>query len=300
MKSQVIRHRASLYQNTVQIELPSHQKSIDKIVDVNRSISQQVCNSCKSTSVIFDEPKGETVCTDCGIVISEKHMTLEKGIESKDTTGMPSSLVYPDKGLTTVITNQNTDANGTSLSQDQISSVNKIRYYNKLSDSKNHIRNLKNAFAVMAAIKDKLNLTDPVIERAAYYYRKTLNSQLIKGRSIKEMVVASVYAACKEMDIPRRLEDISESAFADKIFAGRCFRIMTRELSINSPSVDAARYMSKVAENADEPKDLQNSSRYVGCSEERSYLVWQGPKSTCNSCSIWRMYDRRERQSQSS
>ena len=251
MKSQVTRHRASLYQNTVQIELPSHQKSIDKIIDVNRSISQQVCNSCKSMSVIFDEPKGETVCTDCGIVISEKQMTLEKGVESKDTTGMPSSLVYPDKGLNTVITNQNTDANGTSLSQDQISSVNKIRYYNKLSDSKNHIRNLKNAFAVMAAIKDKLNLTDPVIERAAYYYRKTLNSQLIKGRSIKEMVVASVYAACKEMDIPRRLEDISESAFADKIFAGRCFRIMTRELSINSPSVDAARYMSKVAENAD-------------------------------------------------
>ena len=251
MKSQVTRQRASLYQNTVQIELPSYQKSIDKIVDVNRSISQQVCNSCKSMSVIFDEPKGETVCTDCGIVISEKQMTLEKGVESKDTTGMPSSLVYPDKGLNTVITNQNTDANGTSLSQDQISSVNKIRYYNKLSDSKNHIRNLKNAFAVMAAIKDKLNLTDPVIERAAYYYRKTLNSRLIKGRSIKEMVVASIYAACKEMDIPRRLEDISEAANADKIFAGRCFRIMTRELSINPPSVDAARYMSKVAENAD-------------------------------------------------
>ena len=176
---------------------------------------------------------------------------LGKGNRIKRHDRYVLSSCYPDKGLTTVITNQNTDANGTSLSQDQISSVNKIRYYNKLSDSKNHIRNLKNAFAVMAAIKDKLNLTDPVIERAAYYYRKTLNSQLIKGRSITEMVVASVYAACKEMDIPRRLEDISEAANADKIFAGRCFRIMTRELSINPPSVDAARYMSKVAENAD-------------------------------------------------
>jgi transcription initiation factor TFIIB len=177
-------------------------------------------------------------------------MILVNGKESIDTTGMPSSLVYPDKGLNTVITNQNIDANGTSLSQDQISNVNKIRYYNKLSDSKNHIRNLKAASTVMAATKDKLSLTDSVIERAAYYYRKTLNSRLIKGRSIKEMVVASVYAACKEMDIPRRLEDISEAADADIIFAGRCFRIMTRELSINSPSIDAARYMSKVAENA--------------------------------------------------
>jgi transcription initiation factor TFIIB len=64
------------------------------------------------------------------------------------------------------------------------------------------------------------------------------------------MVVASVYAACKEMDIPRRLEDISEAVDADKIFAGRCFRIMSRELNINSATVGAARYISRVAENA--------------------------------------------------
>ena len=44
----------------------------------------------------------------------------------------------------------------------------------------------------MAATKDKLILTDSVIERAAYYYRKTLSDGLIKGRSIKEMVVASI------------------------------------------------------------------------------------------------------------
>ena len=249
MKSQS-KHLALLYQNPAQNDLPGQQK-LDKIVDAIRSISQQVCNSCKSMSVIFDEPKGETVCTDCGIVISEKQMTLEKVSKTQEGSGMPFSLAYPDKGLSTVITSSNTDAYGTSLNQDQISSVNKIRYYNKLSSSKNHSRNLKNAFTVMAAIKDKLTLTDPVIERAAYYYRKTLGSGLIKGRSIKEMVVASVYAACKEMDIPRRLEDISEAANADKIFAGRCFRVMSRELGVNSSNIDAARYMSKVAENAD-------------------------------------------------
>jgi len=178
-------------------------------------------------------------------------MTLEKALKTQEGSGMPFSLAYPDKGLSTIIMHSNSDAYGTSLNQDQISSINKIRYYDKLSDSKTHIRNLKNAFAVMAAIKDKLTLTDPVIERAAYYYRKTLNSRLIKGRSIKEMVVASVYAACKEMDIPRRLEDIAEAANADKIFAGRCFRVMSRELGINSSNIDAGRYMSKVAENAD-------------------------------------------------
>jgi transcription initiation factor TFIIB len=249
MRSQS-KHLALLYQNDVPNDVTGQQKLVDKIVDVNGSILQQVCNSCKSVSLIFDEPTGETVCTNCGIVISENQTTFEKESKTQETSGVPFSLVYPDKGLSTVINSSNTDAYGTSLNQDQMSSINKIRYYNKMSDSKNHTRNLKNAFPVMAAIKDKLTLTDSVIERAAYYYRKTLSSRLIKGRSIKEMVVASVYAACKEMDIPRRLEDISEAANADKTFAGRCFRIMSRELGINSSSVDAARYMSKVAENA--------------------------------------------------
>jgi transcription initiation factor TFIIB len=210
-----------------------------------------ICHLCGSDSTIFDELTGETICSNCAIIISDRQAAYENDHNLRNGMGQPTSLVFPDKGLSSVITNSNSDAYGTSLNQDQISSVNKIRYYDKISDSKNHIRNLKNAFAVMAAIKDKLTLTDPVTERAAYYYRKTLDIRLIKGRSIKEMVVASMYAACKEMDIPRRLEDISKAADADNIFAGKCFRIMTRELSINFPSVDAARYMSKVAENAD-------------------------------------------------
>jgi transcription initiation factor TFIIB len=235
-------------------EGPNQQyKLVDRVIDDESSFlasSCIICKSCRSRSMIFDGITGETICSQCATVISDRQTIIEKDPNSKSEMGQPTSLVYPDKGLSTVITSSNTDAYGTSLNQDQISSVNKIRYYDKLSNSKNHNRNLRNAFAIMAATKDKLTLTDPVIERAAYYYRKTLDSKLIKGRSIKEMVVASIYAACKEMDIPRRLEDVSKAADADNIFAGRCFRIMSRKLSISSPSVDAARYMSKVAENA--------------------------------------------------
>ena len=210
------------------------------------------CQSCRSTNlVICDELTGETICSQCATVISDRQTFFDDDPSLKKELGRPTSLIFPDKGLSTVITSSNTDAYGTSLNQEQISSINKIRYYDKLSGSKANFRNLRSAFSIMAAIKDKLTLTDPIMERAAYYYRKTLENKLIKGRAIKEMVVASVYAACKEMDIPRRLEDISKAADADNIFAGRCFRTMARVLGINCPSVDATRYMSKVAENAD-------------------------------------------------
>ncbi|HZD35826.1 MAG TPA: TFIIB-type zinc ribbon-containing protein [Nitrososphaeraceae archaeon] len=258
------------------------------------------CHSCKSDSVVSDYLTGETICSNCAEVISDRQMVMEINPNQKNGMGNPTSLVFPDRGLSTVITTLNTDAYGTSLSQDQISNINKIRYYDKISTNRSHIRNLRNAFVIMASIKDKLTLPDSIIERAAYYYRKTLDNKLTKGRSIKEMVVASVYASCKEMNIPRRLDEISDAVNADRIFAGRCYRIMIRELDFDSSIVDATQYIAKIAENAEvsqktyrialdildevkknpisygkDPKALATAALYGGCMIEEQGRVSQ-------------------------
>ena len=99
-----------LYQDHKQSHFAEQQRVVKETVDVSKSVSQPTCSSCRSTAVIFDDLTGEVVCTQCGIVISERQMTLEKPFKSNDKTGMPFSLAYPDKGLSTVITNSNTDA----------------------------------------------------------------------------------------------------------------------------------------------------------------------------------------------
>ncbi len=56
----------------------------------------------------------------------------------------------------------------------------------------------------MATVSDKLGLTNPVIEKDCHtIIEKHLTIKLIKGRAIKEMVVASVYASCKEISVPK-------------------------------------------------------------------------------------------------
>ncbi|MGE5662328.1 MAG: transcription initiation factor IIB [Ignavibacteriales bacterium] len=213
--------------------------------------NSRICPSCKSNGTIFDGLTGEIICTTCGTVVLDKQEIPVSDINAKSRSGMPSSLVFPDKGLSTVITYSNTDANGTLLNQEQITTSNKIRYLDKIwGNNKNHLRNFKNAFAIMSTVTDKLGLTNPVIERAAYYYRKAFDSKLIKGRAIKEMVVASIYAACKEMSIPRTLQEISYAANAEPIFSGRCYRIMSRKLRISPTLVDATSYISKISTNA--------------------------------------------------
>jgi transcription initiation factor TFIIB len=214
-------------------------------------INSRVCPSCKNDTTILDGLTGEIICTSCGTVVLDRQEMTVNDVKAKDRSGMPSSLAFPDKGLSTVINYSNTDANGVYLNETQVTTSNKIRYMDKiLGNNKNHIRNFRNAFAIMATVSDKLGLTDPVIERAAYYYRKAFDSRLIKGRAIKEMVVAGIYAACKEMSVPRTLQEAAYAANADPVFSGRCYRIMSRKLRISHSIVDSTSYISKIATNA--------------------------------------------------
>jgi transcription initiation factor TFIIB len=295
----------------VQEDYQHKDKQVDKGTKANYS-SNVFCHPCDSVWMIFDGSTGETICTKCGAVITDRPMTLEAGPRSIDSFSNSVSLAFPDKGLSTVITSANIDANGTVLNQEQITTSNKIRYLDKVSNNnRTQIRNLKNAFVTMAAIRDKLTLTDPVMERAAYYYRKTLHNKLIKGRSIREMVVASIYASCKEMEVPRTLCEICDAANADPIFAGKCYRIMARELKMSPLIVNSTRYISKVADGAcvsqktyrravemldivkrhaisygKDPKALATAVLYAACIKENEPKVSQAKIAAAGSISV--------------
>jgi transcription initiation factor TFIIB len=172
-------------------------------------------------------------------------------IESKSRTGMPTSLAFHDMGLSTFISYSNVDANGAMISPEQMSKVQRMRRWNKISsNNRSYHRNLKNAFAILSTIKDKLSLNDALIEKSAYNYRKALDRRIIKGRSIRALVVASVYAACRELNVPRTLDEIAQTANTDSIFAGKCYRLLVRFLKLHLPVLDSNVYLAKIANKA--------------------------------------------------
>jgi len=222
------------------------------------------CSLCKSSSAIFDYNTGEIICNICGMVIHDNMESLEpewrtfsdRGmteISKKVRAGKPISLALYDMGLSTQISYSNLDAKGEVINATQTPIIKRIRRWDKISsfDNNNSARNLKYAFEIMSRIKDKLSLTDVVIEKAAYIYRRALVKKLIQGRSTESMVVACVYAACRKLNIPRKLNEISVTINDDKIFAGKCYRLLLRDLKIqNIPIIDSTNYMSKIASKA--------------------------------------------------
>jgi transcription initiation factor TFIIB len=217
------------------------------------------CGLCDGHNLIFDAETSETICSSCGTVVHDNTESLgpewriysNEDIESKGRTGMPTSLAFHDMGLSTFISYSNVDANGAALSADQMNKVQRMRRWNKISsNNRSYHRNLKNAFAILSTVKDKLSLNEALIEKSAYNYRKALDRRIIKGRSIRALIVASVYAACRELNIPRTLDEIAETANADIIFSGKCYRLLVRNLKLRLPVIDSNAYLAKIANRA--------------------------------------------------
>src|SRR5215203_6967578 len=219
----------------------------------------EACSLCNSTSIVFDSETSEAICSSCGMVVKDNIESMGpewrsysgEDMESKSRTGMPSSLAFHDMGLSTFISYSNVDANGVAISAEQRSKVQRMRRWNKISsNNRSYHRNLKNAFAILGTIKDKLSLSDALMEKSAYNYRKALDKHIIKGRSIRALVVASVYAACRELNVPRTLDEIADTVNADSIFAGKCYRLLVRYMKLHLPVIDSNAYLAKIANKA--------------------------------------------------
>ncbi len=227
------------------------------------------CSRCGKKSLLTDEVTGEQFCGKCGYVISEKvdelgpeqrSFSTQGGVDTT-RTGSPISLTKPDKGLSTVINPVNRDATGKPLSSSMKSTITRLRTWDSRSQSQAIAdRNLRQALNELNRLKDKLAISSSVLEKAAYIYRKALDKQLVRGRSISALIAASLYAACRDTEIPRTLNDVAEAANVKRKDISRCYRILHQELELKMPVVDSIQCIARISSNL---KVTEKTKRYA-------------------------------------
>jgi len=217
------------------------------------------CPRCGKGPMVVDNAGGELVCSSCGFVVKEK--IEETGPEwrafSKDEKddrsrgGIPTSIAMHDMGLATVIGAVNKDASGKSLSGSMKATVERLRTWDSRSQVHEPMdRNLRQAFSELDRLSDKLSVSDAVIEKAAYIYRKALERGLVRGRSISAIIAASLYAACRDRETPRTLKDLAVVSNVKKKDIARCYRLLLKEMDIKMPVVDPTKCVSRIASRA--------------------------------------------------
>ena len=218
------------------------------------------CPSCGNKKIVTDQNTGELFCGKCGIVISDKIIDTSaewrsfsnEGGADPTRTGAPTSLTMHDRGLSTIIGTVNKDASGKPLSTSMKSSIERLRTWDSRSQTNSSAdRNLRQALNEMNKLKDKLSLSDTVIQKSAYIYRKALEKKIVRGRSIQGLVAACLYAACRNTETPRTLQDISNGMNVRKKDIARCYRLIFRELELKMPVVDPIKGVSRIASIAE-------------------------------------------------
>jgi transcription initiation factor TFIIB len=161
------------------------------------------------------------------------------------------SLATHDKGLYTNIGRMNRDATGRQLSSGTAFGMERMRVWDTRSKFRRSAdRNMKQACDLLNTFADRLSLSEMVIERAALIYRRALDKSLIRGRSISSIAAASLYAACRDREVPRTLKDIAVASNLSRKEIAKSYRLLLTEMEMRMPVLDPAKCVTKIASKA--------------------------------------------------
>jgi transcription initiation factor TFIIB len=212
------------------------------------------CPSCGGMHLTKDYSRAELVCDTCGLVIDAEiidHRPEWRAFdrdqhEKKARTGAPMTYTRHDKGLSTMISWQNRDAYGKTIPQRNRAQVYRLRKWHgrtRISDSTE--RTLVIALSSLDRMSSSLGLPRNVRETAAMIFRKAARQKLIRGRSIEGISAAVLYAACRQCNVPRTLEEISIVANMSKKEIGRNYRNISRKLKLKLLPTTPQDYISR-------------------------------------------------------
>lgn len=211
------------------------------------------CPVCNGLNIIQDMETGEIVCHDCGFVQSTD--TMDRGRDwrafnleennNKPRAGSPLNLAIHDQGLSSSISGQNRDYSGKSIKPDKRSQFYRLRKWNRRTKiNSSNQRNLVKALGVMHQLANELNVPRSVTENAALVYRQMLSKGATRGRSIENLVAASLYIGCRMCNVSKSLTVISEAVHISKKEAARNYRYLINLLDQDVPGISTGKIIS--------------------------------------------------------
>jgi transcription initiation factor TFIIB len=244
------------------------------------------CPECGGDQFVTDMETGEIVCSRCGLVLQDEILDQKpewraftpEETRSKARTGPPTSLKRFDKGLSTTFQPYK-DSYGRALPMRERLKMMRLRKWNiRARVHSSAERNLSQAMNELTRLSDKLHIPASVEENAALIYRKALDEGLIRGRSIKSIAAAALYAACRLTRTPRSLKEIAEASTRRRKEISRCYRLLQRELDIKMPVDDPSKYISKIASQVGLTQKTQNTAfKLLKGAKEKKGIVGKGP-----------------------
>lgn len=222
------------------------------------------CPECGGINLFWNKDKGEIICRDCGLVVEDKMVDFNQEWREFDSddgdkrrrTGAPITYTQYDQGLGTEI-GRKADLYGLD-SKDKSKFFRLRKWQYRISTAIE--RNLKLALAELKRVSSYLKIPKSVEEEAARIYTLAVQRGLVRGRSMESVVAGALYAACRRHEVPRTLDELSESSGIEKKEVGRTYRFITRELGISIMPSNPADYIPRFSSGLKLSPETQSKS----------------------------------------
>ncbi|MBM3230370.1 hypothetical protein FJZ22_01805 [Candidatus Pacearchaeota archaeon] len=206
------------------------------------------CPECNSTSLTYDDHRGELICNDCGLIVEDKMVdtghdpggSFDKN-DKKGRGGAPMSMQKFDKGLTT---NVGEISDIYRLESGQTRKFLRLKKWQERVSTSIE-RNLRLAMSELRRVASFLNLPSVVRDEASRVYNYVLQRGLVRGRSMESVIAACIYAACRSYNIPRTLDEIANASDVERKEIGRTYRFIVRKLKIKVTPSSPKDYISR-------------------------------------------------------
>ncbi|RAL51853.1 unnamed protein product [Cuscuta campestris] len=188
------------------------------------------CTDCKrNTEVVFDHSAGDTVCSECGLVLESRSIDEtsewrtfadDSGDHDPNRVGGPVNPLLGDVGLSTIISkapNGNGDA-----------SLSRLQHRGGDPD-----RALLMAFKAIANLAERLSLVATIKNRASEIYKRLEDQKCTRGRNLDALTGACIFIACRLEGKPRTVKEIcSVSNGVTKKDIGRAKEFIVKQLKV--------------------------------------------------------------------
>lgn len=211
-------------------------------------IMAESCPDCGCKNFLTNKRSGEVICRQCNFVIEDalvdhgaETRSFEPGdLEKNSRSGAPFDPRVADN-LATSIGNRSDLAKLNTRTKAMIHRIKKKNAWTSSSFE----QNLKHALTNLKLIAGQLNIPDRVEKEAAEIYRKAAEKNLTLKRSIENIVIGSLYIACRVNDIARSLKEFSELTGADVKIIAKTYKMLLRELNIKIVPINPIDYTAR-------------------------------------------------------
>ena len=229
------------------------------------------CGECLG-DLFWDSENGEKVCSKCGTVSpSALDITVyvpqpRSQLESSARVDPMRTIVERELNLSTLIDGNDVDARGKQLATNH--ELKQLRKLNMIVSWDSSNRRLARGLQEIERLSDLLGLNDAVAHRAYEVFQKTFSDGSFRARSLTAVAAASVFIACRDLEIPRPSEEALRlrTNVNEKKFRHYYRNLLSTSQTVNIPN--PVTYISRIASKA----------RLSGKTERRAFEMLEAVK----------------------